>query len=296
MLVEVDNTIPMSAPLHKLSPYLSAFMLDAVHEGLGNKFYKLKLNLQQVKHAGLKTIVTFGGAWSNHIYATAMVGRQEGLQTVGIVRGERPDQLSATLQDAIGWGMHLEFVSRSDYRRQGSVLLMQSLREEYGEFYLLPEGGSNRLAVRGCSRIINDLDDQQDDYDLLVLPVGTGGTLAGVVMGLGGRAEVLGISVLKGGEFLNDEVRAYLVNEGCLERNWSINQDFHCGGYARCPGYLRSFILEFEDEHQIPLDPVYTGKMMSAIGRLRDKGMIAGNTKVVAVHTGGLQGRRGFKF
>jgi 1-aminocyclopropane-1-carboxylate deaminase len=286
----------MTAPMQPLSPVLSVFMLDAVVEGLGNKYYKLMLNLEQVKLAGLKTIVTFGGAWSNHIYATARVGQQEGLTTVGIIRGERPDQLSATLQDAIGWGMHLVFISRSDYRRQGSVSLMQSLSEKYGEFYLLPEGGSNRLAVRGCSRIINDLDQHQDDYDLLVLPAGTGGTLAGVVMGLGGRAQVLGISVLKGGEFLNDEVRAYLAAESCPEVNWSINQDFHCGGYARCPEDLKSFILKFEDEHKIPLDPVYTGKMMYAIEKLRARGVIAGNTKVVALHTGGLQGRRGFNF
>ena len=293
-------TAPIQRPMHKLSPVLSVFMLDAVHEGLGNKYYKLMLNLEQVKRSGLKTIVTYGGAWSNHIYTTAMVGAQEGLRTVGIIRGERPDQLSATLQDAIRWGMHLVFVSRSDYRLKESASLMlflrEALREEYGEFYLLPEGGSNGLAVRGCSQIIEDLHQYQDDYDLLVLPVGTGATLAGVVLGLGGRAQVLGISVLKGGEFLNDEVRTYLDNESCLERNWSINQDFHCGGYARCPEDLKSFILEFEAEQQIVLDPVYTGKMMYGIEELRDKGVIAGDSKVVAVHTGGLQGRRGFNF
>lgn len=240
--------------------------------------------------------MTFGGAWSNHIYATAMVGSQAGLTTVGIIRGERPENLSATLDDATRWGMHLEFVSRADYRQKDSAHLLQTLRDKYGEFYLLPEGGSNSIAVRGCAQIIGDLNQYLQDYDLLVLPVGTGGTLAGMVLGLGGQAQVLGISVLKGSEFLHDEVKTFLGNVGCTHRNWSINHDFHCGGYAKCPDDLRAFILNFEAVHQIPLDPVYTGKMMFAIESLRSSGALTAQSKVVAVHTGGLQGRRGFDF
>ncbi len=290
-------------------------MLDALHQasgdklpvaadnpggegfcGLGNKYYKLMPNLEQAKNSGFKTILTFGGAWSNHIYATAMIGHIEGHQTVGIIRGERPKRLSAMLEDALCWGMHLEFVSRSEYRQKGALSLLQSLGDQYGEFYLLPEGGTNDVAVRGCARIVSDLNLYLQDYDLLVLPVGTGGTLAGVVMGLGGRARVLGISVLKGSEFLDDEVRDLLGSVGCAERNWSISHEFHAGGYARCPAELEAFILDFEALFQVPLDPVYTGKMMFAIDKLRRSGEISGNTKVVALHTGGLQGRRGFSF
>lgn len=300
-----------SPPIRTLSPVLSVFLLDALHPspdtedsggvnqrvtGLGNKYYKLRPNLAAAKNSGFKTLVTFGGAWSNHIYATAMVGKQQGLTTVGVIRGERPDRLSATLNDASHWGMHLEFVSRAVYKRGASPHLLQTLRDQYGEFYLLPEGGSNTLAIQGSAQIVSDLNQYRQDYDLLVLPVGTGGTLAGVVMGLNGRARVLGISVLKGGNFLHGKVQSFLNNLGCDERNWSINQEFHCGGYARCPDELKIFILDFENEHQIPLDPVYTGKMMFAIDRLRSNGLIAANTKVVAIHTGGLQGRRGFDF
>ena len=286
-------------------------MLDALHPspetedssgvnpgytGLGNKYYKLRPNLAAVRNSGFETLITFGGAWSNHIYATAMAGKQQGLTTVGIIRGERPDRLSATLNDAIHWGMHLEFVSRAVYRASPSPHLLQTLRDQYGEFYLLPEGGSNTLAIQGSAQIVSDLKQYLQDYDLLVLPVGTGGTLAGVVMGLDGRAHALGISVLKGGNFLNGKVQSFLNNQGCNERNWSINQEFHCGGYARCPEELKDFILDFENEHQILLDPVYTGKMMFAIDKLRSNGLIAANTRVVAIHTGGLQGRRGFDF
>ena len=270
-------------------------MLDALHDGLGNKFYKCQPNIDEAKRLGIATLVSFGGAWSNHIYALARLGFEQGFRTVGVIRGERPAELSSMLEDAESWGMHLEFVSRSSYREKDSPSLMKLLEDKYGTFHLIPEGGSNALAVNGCRQIIEDLNACTSDYELLVLPVGTGGTMAGVVAGLDGKSAVLGISVLKGGGFLKDQVNDLLREVSCPQQNWSINLGFHCGGYARYPEYLRDYISAFESKTGIELEPVYTGKMMYAIDQLRKSGEIKPETKVVAIHTGGLQGKRGFQ-
>jgi 1-aminocyclopropane-1-carboxylate deaminase len=282
-------------PIIELSSNLKVLMLDALHDGLGNKFYKCQPNLDEAKKLGVSTIVSFGGAWSNHIYALARLGNEQGFNTVGVIRGEEPAVPSSMLEDAKSWGMKLEFVSRSSYRDKDSPSLVKLLEDKYGAFYLIPEGGSNVLAVNGCRRIVEELSAHTQQWDLLVLPVGTGGTIAGVVAGLDGKSDVLGVSVLKGGEFLNDQVNDLLREVSCRHQNWSINVDFHCGGYARYPDYLRDFIDDFEGETNIELDPVYTGKMMYAVDQLRNNGEIKPEARVVAIHTGGLQGNRGFQ-
>jgi 1-aminocyclopropane-1-carboxylate deaminase/D-cysteine desulfhydrase-like pyridoxal-dependent ACC family enzyme len=290
----------------ELSENFSVLMLDALpgdthgagNRGLGNKFYKLLPNFEEAKRQGHVTLVSFGGAWSNHIHALAKLGSEQGFKTVGVIRGERPPVLSAMLEDAGAWGMQLEFVSRQAYREKDSPALIKTLEDKHGAFYLIPEGGSNAFAVHGCRQIVDDLNTHARDYDLLVLPVGTGGTMAGVVAGLAGNSEVLGICVLKDGEgsdFLNEQVNSLLLEVSCTHQNWSINPDFHCGGYARFPDYLRDFVAAFEATTKIELDPVYTAKMMYAIDQLRKAGLIKSETKVVAIHTGGLQGKRGFQ-
>ncbi len=287
---------PAHSPLVEISPRLSIFLLDRLHRGLGNKYYKLFANLDFARAAGFSTIVSFGGAWSNHIHALAKLGKQQNFKTVGVIRGQVPDRLSDCLADAVGWGMALEFVSRSDYRDKDSPALMHRLKKKYGDFHLLPEGGSNQLAVNGCKQIIADLNQSGSGFDLVVMPVGTGGTLAGVIAGLDGEGDVLGISVLKGADFLIKTVSELLHEVECQQTNWSINLDSHCGGYARCPSELREFILDFEAKYSIQLEPVYSGKMMFAIQQLRESGKISTECRVVAIHTGGLQGRRGFNF
>lgn len=203
-------------------------MLDVLHQGLGNKHYKLIPNLEYARDVGFATVVSFGGAWSNHIHTLAKTGADYGLKTIGIIRGEKPAKLSACLADAARWGMQLEFVSRSEYREKGSDRLMSYLNAKYGHCYLVPEGGSNALAIRACAQIVSDLNRYQSDYDLLVLPVGTGGTMAGIVTGLAGNvdapgASVLGISVLKGADFLNSDVEAFLSDTGCPENMEDAN-------------------------------------------------------------------------
>ncbi len=292
-MVEIKAAHP---PLVEISSRLSVFLLDRLHQDMGNKYYKLLPNLDFARATGRSTLVSFGGAWSNHIHTLAKIGEQQGFRTVGVIRGEPPKQPGDCLADAVRWGMQLEFVSRSEYREKDSTSLMRRLKSQYGDFYLIPEGGSNRLAVAGCQQIVSDLNLLTSDYDLIVLPVGTGGTLAGVVAGLDGQHNVLGIAVLKGADFLNSDVSNLLKSVACYQDNWSINLDSHCGGYARCPPLLRDFILAFEVSHGIQLDPVYTGKMMLAIAQLRKSGEIPATSRVVALHTGGLQGRRGFDF
>lgn len=266
----------------------------------GNKFYKLKYNLIAARKAGLSTLLSFGGAWSNHLHALAQVGADEGFRTIGIVRGERPKKLSATLEDVQKWGMQLVFITRQQYRQKDSPEFNAWLIEQFGEFYLLPEGGTNDLAVAGCVEIISSF--EAEDYDLICLSVGTGGTLAGIAKALGSQGSVLGFSVLKGAKDLDEKVASLLGTklEETADRNWSINHEFHCGGYARCPAYLKEFILQLENEYEIRLDPVYTGKMLYGISRLLEDGVLNTNRekelKIIAIHTGGLQGRRGYDF
>ena len=257
----------------------------------GNKYYKLKYNFLAAKAEGLGTLVSFGGAWSNHLYALARSGKAQGFRTIGVVRGERPKTLSAMLEDVENLGMHLVFISRTEYRQKETSEFRQSLVDQFGEFYLVPEGGTNTLAVKGCEEIVSSIGD--DSFDLLCMPVGTGGTIAGIVRSLKipkhRESEVLGFSVLKGAANL-DGIVSTLVNDPA-QRNWSINHDYHCGGYAKCPDYLKHFILEVEANNDIKLDPVYTAKMIFGIDQLLKEGRLDSNQKIIALHTGGLQGR-----
>jgi 1-aminocyclopropane-1-carboxylate deaminase len=269
--------------------------LEEIHPG-GNKYYKLKYNLALAKTKGLNTLISFGGAWSNHLYALAKVGKDQGFSTIGIVRGERPITLSAMLSDAETLGMRLVFVSRSEFRQKETPAFRQWLVGQFGDFYLIPEGGTNPLAVKGCEEIVDSL--SEESFDLLCLPVGTGGTIAGIARGLlpteSAPAMVMGFSVLKGAINLDDVVSTLINNP--TNNNWSINHQYHCGGYAKCPDFLKTFILEVEAQNDVKLDPVYTAKMIFGIDQLLKEGLIDSKQKIIALHTGGLQGRRGFNF
>jgi len=258
----------------------------------GNKAFKLKHNL-----AGLgpgDTVLSFGGAWSNHIHALAAVGRQRGLHTVGVIRGERPAQLSATLFDAIECGMQLHFVSRSEYRRRYDPDYIDTLQSQFGPCRVIPEGGANDAGVRGCRDIVPMLQASEIDFDLIAVACGTGSTFAGLVCDLSAGQRGLGITVLKGLANLSDDVSNWVKEQGVLPRdNWSIEPRFHCGGYARSTPELREFVCEFERAHDMALDPVYTAKLFFALYKLRAAGELDEGARVLALHTGGLQGRRG---
>ncbi len=255
----------------------------------GNKWYKLKYNLLAAREQGCETVLSFGGAYSNHIHALAAAGHEYGFKTIGVIRGEAHCPLNATLQFAVDHGMRLTYLNREDYRRKASAEIIEKLKAGFGYFYLIPEGGSNALAVKGCAEIVSDID---ESFDVIACACGTGGTLAGLIAGLEGKRRALGIAVLKGGGFLSDEVTKFLqMAIGRQYENWQMVLDYHFGGYAKTNAELIAFIRQFETEHGIPLEQVYTGKLMYALFDMIARGEFERGTSIVAVHTGGLQGR-----
>lgn len=284
----------LADPLFK-EKQISVFMKrdDLLHPLIsGNKWRKLKYNLAAAKELGEHTILTFGGAYSNHIHAVAAAGSEFGFHTIGIIRGEKVLPLNATLSFASQQGMKLHFVSREEYRKKENDDFLRHLRENFGEFYLLPEGGSNALAVKGCAEITSELNIA---YDFLCCPVGTGATVAGLVAGSQGHKQVLGFSALKGMTDQESVITNLLAGfSGKQFKNWSVNHDYHFGGFAKLPVALLSFITAFHAQHHILLDPVYTGKMMYGIFDLARKDFFKPGSTLIAIHTGGLQGWNGF--
>lgn len=257
----------------------------------GNKYRKLKYNLAKAKQEKKEKIVTFGGAFSNHIYAVAAAGEAYGFETVGVIRGERPAKLNPTLSYAASKGMTLDFVSRSAYRNKNDMEFQQYLASKFGEYYLIPEGGSNDLAVKGCTEIVSEID---MPYDYLCSAVGTGGTLSGLIVGNNNVSKVLGFPALKGGEFLYKDIGHLLGKKASDYNNWQLITDYHFGGYAKHNMELIDFMNQFKANYDISLDPIYTGKMLYGIFDLMKQGFFEKGSSIIAVHTGGLQGVSGF--
>ncbi len=265
---------------------------DQLHDTVsGNKFRKLKYNFKEAQKLGVDTIVTFGGAYSNHIAATAALGKIMGLQTAGIIRGdELAKDLDKTLAEnytlrfASNEGMHFKFVSRTAYRQKTDNHFLDTVRAKFGPCYIIPEGGTNDLAIKGCEEILN-ADDQH--FDVICCAVGTGGTIAGIINSTHPNQTVLGFPALKG-DFLNSEIRKYTP-----KTNWRLIDGYQRGGYGRLDEEGVAFINTFYEQHEIVLDPVYTGKMMYGIFDMIEKGMFSKNTRILAVHTGGIQGIMG---
>ncbi len=251
----------------------------------GNKWWKLKYNLEEATRTGHSTLLTFGGAYSNHIYATAAAARELGLNSFGIIRGEETLPLNPTLTFARECGMQLQYVSREDYRKKNETTFIQELKDRFGIFYLIPEGGTNALAIKGCAEFARQLNDEVN-FDYLCLPVGTGGTMAGMIEGFDSSKRILGFQVLKGGEFLEKEIKTFTAKEG----NWQLIQDYHFGGYAKSTVELEKFKTEFEKEFNLPLDLIYTSKMMFGVFDLVKKDFFKKGSTILILHTGGLQG------
>jgi 1-aminocyclopropane-1-carboxylate deaminase len=251
----------------------------------GNKWRKLKYNLETASKQGHEALLTFGGAYSNHIRAVAAAGHYFGFTTVGVIRGEEHRPLNPSLDYAVRHGMRLAYLDRSAYRSKMSTDVIAMLHRRFGEFYLLPEGGSNADALRGCAEIPGEIN---HSFDLACCPCGTGGTLAGLACGLGQGQRALGFSVLKGGEFLAGEV-AGLQHQayGEVSGNWSLEYDYHFGGFARRSAALGQFIADFERRHGLSLDWVYVAKMMYGIFALAQRDCFPAGTVIVAVITGG---------
>ncbi len=258
---------------------------DTIHPFIsGNKYRKLKYNLLEADNQGKTTILTFGGAFSNHIAATAYAGKEAGLKTIGVIRGEELKENwkeNPTLQLAATHGMMLHFVSRSDYRDKNLQKFQEKLKTTFGDCYILPEGGTNTLAVKGCEEILTNTDIK---FDFVCSCVGTGGTISGLINAAKPHQTVLGFPALKG-DFLKQDILKFARNE-----NWELIPDYHFGGYAKVDEHLIDFINTFKKDTGIPLDPIYTGKMLFGIFDLIKKDYFKRGTQILAIHSGGLQG------
>ncbi|TNF36524.1 MAG: 1-aminocyclopropane-1-carboxylate deaminase/D-cysteine desulfhydrase [Gammaproteobacteria bacterium] len=266
---------------------------DLIHPVLqGNKWRKLKYNLSHARQLQQNTLLTFGGAYSNHIHATAAAGYCFGFSTIGVIRGESESQQNPTLQDVSNWGMQLHFVSRSDYRHKHEPAFIASLHAQFGDFYLIPEGGSNADAITGCQEIMKELN---EDYDIVCAACGTGTTLAGIICASPDMTRVIGFPVMKNASFLNDSIVQHLKQTSLFSRsNWELQLDYHFGGYGRITSELINFITTFKQQFDISLDPVYTGKMFYGVFDLIKRDYFKTGSRILLLHSGGLQGLRGF--
>lgn len=255
----------------------------------GNKFYKLKYNLEAAKKQNHHTLLTFGGAFSNHVYATALAGKLHGLKTIGVVRGE-DDELNPTMRFCREQGMHLHFVNRETYSGKDEPGFLSELQNRFGNFYVLPEGGTNLLAVQGTKEILATV---EKNYGLIFCAAGTGGTIAGIISAAPSQTKIIGISILKGDDTLTGKVSALISDH---HHNWQIQTQYHLGGYAKYNSTLLQFIHQFTKNYHIRLDPVYTGKVLYAVFQKIDAGEILPHQNILAIHTGGLQGWIGWNY
>ncbi|MCJ8281888.1 MAG: pyridoxal-phosphate dependent enzyme [Rivularia sp. ALOHA_DT_140] len=269
---------------------------DLIHPQIsGNKWRKLKYNLQTAKEQQYKRLITFGGAYSNHIAATAAAGKIFGFETIGVIRGEFIKPLNSTLSLAQNQGMKLVFVDRKAYRSEKAEIAI-SLQHELGQCYVIPEGGSNSLAVKGCVEIVEEVEKQLggESPDYFCVSSGTGGTAAGLVVGLAQKSFVKVFPALKG-DFLQDEInRLIWESVGKRYENWELITDYHFGGYTKWNQQLIDFINLFYKRFNLQLDPIYTGKLFYGVWKEIEKGNFKDNSTIVLIHTGGLQGIQGF--
>ena len=260
--------------------------LDLIHPQIsGNKFFKLKYNLLTAQQQGFSQVLTFGGAFSNHIAATAFAAEHFGFQSIGMIRGEElaSQPFNPTLQTAHDLGMQLNFVSRSEYRLRQQTEYLQQLQQQYPQAFIIPEGGSNALAIQGTQEILSP--DDMENYDVICCAVGTGGTLAGIIESSSDHQHILGFSALKG-DFLKQDIQQWTD-----KINWSLTDAYCCGGYAKTTPKLLQFIKQFEQQYDIPLEQVYTAKMMMGLLDLIQRNHFPAHTRILAIHTGGLQGK-----
>lgn len=258
---------------------------DVLHNEIsGNKFRKLKYNLIEARNLGFTKLLTFGGAYSNHIAAVAAAGKEFGFETIGIIRGEELQRKyleNPTLKKASENGMQFEFVTRTQYRDKNNLEFLDQLKEKFGDFYLIPEGGTNNLAVNGCKEILTD-DDKL--FDFICCAVGTGGTISGIINSLKPHQKAIGFPALKG-DFLTEDIQKYAENS-----QWNLVTDYHFGGYAKINDELKQFMKQFFKKYLISLDPVYTSKTFFGVIDLISKGYFKPDSKILIIHTGGLQG------
>jgi len=285
-LLEADETCHAGVQLYLLRLDLTDDVIS------GNKWFKLKYNLLNALENGYASVLSFGGAYSNHIHALAKAGSSFGLKTIGVIRGEQEYSDNPTLKDAQAWGMELCFVNRQEYRQRHEPEYLETLKRRFSNPLIVPEGGSNKFAVQGAQEIITPEILAKVNPDQIVLPCGTGGTLAGVALSVP-HIPVLGIPVLKKADFLFSDIKNLMTKSGDdPTENWNLDLEGHGGGYAKVSNDLLAFMDRMLREHQLPLDQIYTAKMLSHLLKRIERGEYAEGSTILAIHTGGLQGAR----
>ncbi|MEA5582545.1 pyridoxal-phosphate dependent enzyme [Nodularia harveyana UHCC-0300] len=291
----IENEITRRA-----SVKLSVLRLDSMHPFVnGNKWYKLKYNLWEAQEKNYTTLLTFGGAYSNHIFATAAAAKLFNFRSIGVIRGEERLPLNSTLSFAKEQGMQIVYLNRDSYRKKQTRELQEDLKQRFGDPFIIPEGGSNLNGVRGCTEIVADA----EEFDTICLACGTGTTLAGIALSLSHRQKVIGFPVLKKGEFLVPEIEnllsSYLISGLPKVHDspgmWELICDYHFGGYAKVNEELIMFSKEFQQAHSIILDYVYTAKMFYGVMDLLQMGFFPEGDRILLLHTGGLQGNIGME-
>ena len=286
---------------------LYVLRLDLMHPWVnGNKWFKLKYNLLEAKEKNFTTLLTFGGAYSNHIYATAAAGNLFGFRTIGVIRGEERLPLNPTLSFAVQQGMQLVYLNREMYRQRNTPVLQEYLRQRFGEVFIIPEGGSNLNGVRGCTEIIDramPTAGVDAAFDRICVACGTATTIAGIALSLHEGQRAIAFPVLKNGAFLAQEIESLLTNylasglpsPYSSPASWELVCDYHFGGYAKVNDKLLVFSQQFTQEHGVPLDYVYTAKMFYGVMDLLQQGFFCRGNSLLLVHTGGLQGNVGME-
>ena len=286
-MFEIRADIPYQHIAFDHGIVVSVKRIDLVHPHIaGNKFYKLKYNLQAAREQGKTLLISFGGAYSNHIHALAHAAHEYGFQAIGIIRGQElaEQALNPTLQDAANLGMRFEFISRSDYRQKHTPEFLQAVLSRHPNAYIIPEGGCNDLAIQGCAEILSDADKR--DFEVICCAVGTGGTLAGLINASAAQQRLIGYAALK-----TDHLSAEIMHM-THKRQWQVFSEEVFGGYGRFNAELLDFIANTQARNDLPLDPIYTGKAFYRLSQHIAEGLFAPNSRILFIHTGGLQGHR----
>ena len=293
-LLVADTPFIPQLPVQAISEQLFVLRLDGIHPNIsGNKWFKLKYNILEAQRQEKTTLLSFGGAYSNHLYALAAACNELGWQCIAFVRGEEHLPLNPTLAylDAVGAEIH--YLSREEYRKKNEISFLQSLQTEFPNAYIIPEGGSNNLAVQGSAAILNTMPIPLNDA-IIVTAMGTGATAAGLLFSKKIYKELWIVPVLKG-KWITSEIEQWkervkddFPNQQCMP--YQILENYHWGGYAKYNQELIDYCKSIFDKHQLPLEQVYTGKVLYAIEQEIAKGTLSSQQKIVMIHSGGLQG------
>ena len=258
----------------------------------GNKWRKLKYNLKYAKEEGYDSVLSFGGDHSNHLHALSYAANQTGFQSIGVVRGEKKSLLTPTLTFCMEQNMQLFYLERSKYRvEKYSKDTLLKLKKKFGSFYMIPEGGNNQLGIKGCQEIIREV---TTPFDFLCCPVGTGCTASGLIQSISKEQKFIGFCAFnKVHEQKNNIIRSF---NSKLYDNWELISENHFGGFAKINTNLIKFVRQFYLEYQIELDLIYMGKLFYSLFNLIRRGFFPKKTKILVIHTGGIQGLKGFNF